>query len=266
MASYDYVVLTEDEMIEGLIEAKRLKLRRMELVKIKEIEESNRKLKTMKWDFDVIKGFMIKRAESIFNGKFILDDNNADLFDLMCYYFIDDADGFVMQAKKMDVSNPSITKGNFVCGNFGCGKTWLMLLFGRNKKQSFDVVRSKQIADAYLTSDDKKIPEMFLKPFDAQDQKHNRGYVSSEIFYQRYIGLCIDDLGSEEEKNNFGNKMNVVGDLIEQWYAGGYTGLFLHATTNLTADQLKNFYGERVISRMREIFNFIELPGNDRRK
>ena len=266
MASYDHVVLTEDEMVEGLIEAKRLKLRRMELAKLKEIEEGNRKLKMMQWDFSVIKGFMTKRAESIFNGKFILDDSNSDLFDLLCYYFIDDADGFVMQAKKMEVHEPSIIKGNFICGNFGCGKTWLMLLFGRNKKQSFDIVRAKQISEAYLTSEDKKIPEVYCKPFDVEDQKNNRGYIGADIFYQRFVGMCIDDLGSEAEKNNFGNKMNVIGDLIEQRYAGGYTGTFLHATTNLSAEQLKNFYGERVVSRMREIFNFIELPGTDRRK
>jgi len=69
------------------------------------------------------------------------------------------------------------------------------------------------------------------------------------------MGMCIDDLGTEDIKNHYGNKKNVIGDLIELKYAKKTTGIYLHGTTNLTAEQLKDFYGSRVTSRMREIFN-----------
>jgi hypothetical protein len=40
---------------------------------------------------------------------------------------------------------------------------------------------------------------------------------------------------------------------------------YFHCTTNLTGNELQQKYDSRVRSRMREMFNFIELPGHDRR-
>ena len=91
-----------------------------------------------------------------------------------------------------------------------------------------------------------------------------------------YAGLCLDDIGTEDVKVNYGNRKSVIGDIIEQRYSiiekledpdniKNNCGDLLHATTNLSSPQLVEYYGGRVTSRMREIFNFIELPGNDRR-
>ncbi len=41
---------------------------------------------------------------------------------------------------------------------------------------------------------------------------------------------------------------------------------YTHVTTNLSGDQIEENYGTRVRSRMREMFNMIILPGEDRRK
>lgn len=267
MDSYSHIELTDEEFSEGIIWAKRKKIEQIRIAKLKIVEEQNRKLRQMVWDFDVIKTFMGSRSVKIFGGKFILDKENENLFDLLCYYFISDEENFLQQAGMMGVKNPSLKKGILLPGKFGCGKTWMMKLFSRNAKQSFEVIRAKDISQGYLLSKEKIIPPKFLKPFkNNSDEDTDYSIPNEEVFNQQVLGMCIDDLGSEDVKNNYGNVVNVIGDLIESRYAAGYTGLFLHGTTNLNAEQLKDFYGGRVISRMREVFNFIELVGSDRRK
>lgn len=266
MDSYSKVELTEEEMIEALIWAKANKLCRIEADRVKKIEDANRRFKEMQWNFNIIRTFMVKKAEKIYKGRFVIDGDNSDLFDLICYYFINDEVNFKSLSTQLGIENTSIEKGILLCGNVGVGKTWMMYLFSRNQKRCYDLIKAKDISEAYLTAKDKRIPAEYLKPYDTQDPEATRLFNSEEVFYQQHIGMCIDDLGSESVKNNFGNSMNVIGDLIEFRYAAGFTGPFLHGTTNLSAEEIKKFYGERVASRMRQVFNFIELTGKDRRK
>lgn len=42
--------------------------------------------------------------------------------------------------------------------------------------------------------------------------------------------------------------------------------MLTHATTNLSAPELKDYYGNRVRSRMREMFNLIEFDGGAKDK
>lgn len=258
MESYQNINLTEDEITEALIWAKRKKEEEMRLSALLEKEKANRNFQKKLWDFDVIKTFMVHRAKELFADKFILDENNERFFDLLCYYFTE-SEEFVKMAAQQEVENPSLSKGLLIPGNFGTGKTWLMKIFQKNARQTYWIRSAKEIAQAYLNAEDKKVPDEYIDLF-------KNPINDSSVFYQPISGLCIDDLGSENKKNNFGNVINVVGDLIERRYEKRNTGIFLHATTNLSADELSNFYGERVMSRMTEIFNFIELPGTDRRK
>lgn len=258
LESYNHITLTEDEITEAMINAKRKKEEAAMMQSIREREMQNRKQATTLLDVAMIKNFILRRAERLFRGRFVLDENNEDLFNLLCLYFTNNP-GFAEAAAAAGVEHPAIEKGILVAGNFGTGKTWMMKLFQQNARQTFYLRSAKDIAQAYLVSEDKKIPAEYIELFKnpAND---------ASVFYQPVSGLCIDDMGAENKKNNFGNIMNVVGDLLEERYAKKLTGVFLHATTNLSAGELKEFYGERVASRMREIFNFIELPGLDRRK
>jgi predicted ATPase len=265
--SYSHIDLTDDEYTQALIDAKRKKVDAIRVEEYRKFQEANRRLRQMTWDFDVIKTFMVNRAEKIFNGKFILDENNEELFDLLCYYFISDEVNFIKLATKLGVANPTIKKGILIPGKFGCGKTWLMKLFSRNARQSFEIIRAKDISQEFLMEKNKQIPAHYTRLFrNNAAEDTDLSYPNEEVFNQMNLGMCIDDLGSEDKKNNFGNVVNVIGDILEARYAEGFTGIFLHGTTNLNAEQLKEFYGGRVASRMREIFNFIELPGTDRRK
>lgn len=196
------------------------------------------------------------RSKDLFKGNFKLDSNNKLIFDLLCKYFSDDHD-FVVLANELGVDNPSLTKGILLAGTFGTGKTWMMKLFQKNKKNCFMIKNAKEISNEFQIDGQEAA--------NTYNNKIKNAYNDAAMFYQPVCGLCIDDMGTEEIKNNYGNKSNVIGDILEMRYANGNTGPLLHATTNLNAEGINNFYGGRIVSRMVSIFNIIELKGDDRR-
>lgn len=224
---------------------------------LKQREEENRKMLSGGWTFSQIESYMRYRANNIFKGEFKLDKENEFVFEMLCYFFIED-EKFISLANDMGVKNPSLKKGIMLAGNFGVGKTWMMKLFSKNKRQVFYIKNAKQISDDFEVNGEDVMNEYV--------NKNKNSVNDSAAFFHQFSGLCIDDLGTENLKNHFGNKKNVIGDIVELRYIKGNTGIFFHATTNLSAQQLNDFYGGRVVSRMREIFNFIELNGQDRRK
>lgn len=252
-------------MIQALIDAKIKKEKIIEEQKLIEKEKANRELASKKWNFDLMRTFAFNRAKKLFKYDFLIDDNNIDVFDLLCYYFVGDSEGFQKQVNLMNKTNDfeiegaSIEKGILLCGNFGSGKTDMMKVFQQNPRQVYYMRTARKVCDEFMSSKEKQIPREFIEPY-------KNAINDPSTLFQPLSGLCIDEIGAESEKNNFGNKSNVIGDLIELRYAEKFMGIFCHGTTNLSGPELKDFYGERVISRMRQVFNFIELPGNDRRK
>lgn len=256
--AYSHIELTQEEIDEAILQAKIKKSIRLEYeANQKRVEENRRNLTSAKWSTEQTKSFMLYRASQIFEKPFTLDQSNQIVFDLLSHYFSED-EGFVAIAENLGVVNPRLEKGLLLAGNFGVGKTWLMKLFAKNKRQVYHLHNAKQVADAFEADGEEAVRSFVYKIKNAVND--------GARFYQPYTGLCLDDIGTEDVKVNYGNRKNVIGDLIEKRYALGNCGIFLHATTNLTADQMKEFYGGRVTSRMREVFNLIALPGQDRRK
>lgn len=256
MEAYSHIELTEDELTEAIIWRKRKKEDELKILAQKEKEDQNRKRLTAQTTYDIVRSLMLYRMENKFPG-FILDENNSVLFELLCKYFGNDI-GFYSLAISMGVESPSLSKGIFLAGNFGVGKTWFMRLFQQNQRQVFVVKNCKDIANEFEEFGEKSMAEyeaVIKNPVN-----------DAAAFFQPFSGLCLDDIGTEDIKTHYGNKKNVIGDLIEKRYEIKASGVFLHATTNLTALQIKEFYGQRITSRMREMFNFIELKGIDRRR
>ena len=256
---YDHIELEEWELQEAILWRKQKKEAEIKKANLeKRAEENRRALTGLQWSYEQTKAFMKYRSEQIFKEKpFVVDDSNAMIYELLCYYFSNDKN-FLAVAEAMEVKNPSLEKGIFIAGNFGVGKTWLMRLFMKNQRQVFLLRNAKDIADEFGTNGEDGLLEYV--------NKHKNPSNDSSVFFQPYSGLCIDDLGTEDIKTHYGNKRNVIGDLLEKRYSRNNTGVYLHATSNLDAEQLKDFYGGRVTSRIREVFNLIEMNGNDRRK
>ena len=91
--------------------------------------------------------------------------------------------------------------------------------------------------------------------------------IRPEFFYQRSVGWAFDDLGRESIVFDFGNKSDVISKIIQTRYLSKNLVPFssLHLTTNLTPAEIETRYDYAVKSRLREMFNYIQVEGRDRR-
>ena len=183
---------------------------------------------------------------------FNLDKANEDVFSALCMYFTSTpefeelCDGF------------SLNKGIMLCGNVGRGKTTLMGLFRANQRRSYRLISCRELADRFA-SEGHEMLHIWSRPIPVPN--------SIDTFFQTEIGVCFDDLGTEGSKKNFGNSVNVMENIIMNRYDMGVLPWHCtHITTNLSGDEIEEYYGTRVRSRMREMFNMLTLSGEDRRK
>ena len=180
---------------------------------------------------------------------FMVDDSNRKVFIKLCKYFTEDPD--------FEKEGFSLQKGIMLCGPVGTGKTTMMRLFEGNQRQSYALTSCRKIADQY-SSDGAEILHIWSHLLNVP--------ASYENFFQNKVGACFDDLGTEGIKRHFGDQANVMADVILNRYDSGLPAWKTHVTTNLTADEIGQYYGERVRSRMRGMFNMLTLGGEDRRK
>ncbi len=75
--------------------------------------------------------------------------------------------------------------------------------------------------------------------------------------------IVVDDVGTESMSNIYGNKRVPFAELCD---AAERRGKLLIVTSNLTADEIKARYGERVIDRLRAITKPIVFSGKSMRK
>jgi DNA replication protein DnaC len=182
----------------------------------------------------------------------VIDQYNHDVIEMIARYHAGDPEFENMG------NGFSLAKGNLYYGPIGCGKTTLLKVLQKNSFNPYRVVSCRDIAQEYAVDG----PVAISKYSSTQ-------YVqASEWFNHPEVGLGIDDLGTEDIKKNYGNELNVMSEIILNRYDHIIAKNKTHVTTNLNADQIKSFYGAREVSRMRQMFNFIEFPPNapDRRK
>lgn len=182
------------------------------------------------------------------------DENSAAIKALLAYFTEDPSFNALGAGFRLD-------KGLLLMGNVGTGKTLLMKAFSRNKRQCYNVVSCRSLADGY-SKDGMAAVEPFFEPqFEAAGD--------FRIFNQRQLGRCFDDLGAEGQKKSYGNEVNVMADIILARYdlRHEFPWNQTHITTNLeNGDEIEAMYGTRVRDRMREMFNVITLDGESRRR
>lgn len=255
-------MLTEDEISAALRDARERKFYRLKDERAAARSAELRRQLTEHWSYEKTADFMRWRMERKFDEKKLVfidtkTSNAGTIFELLCRYFSNDP-GFTELALSAGIVDPDLRKGILLSGTVGNGKTTLMRLFAVNQRQVFWLKSASEVANSWLKGGEEAISAYY--------EPHQLPVNDSDNFYQPYAALCLDDCGTEDVKNHFGNRVNVIGQIIEGRYFKGATGSWLHMTTNLNSDQMKEFYGPRVISRLREIVNVIELKGEDRRK
>lgn len=196
----------------------------------------------------------LRHRATMIDVAFAEDETNDFAIKALCHYFTNSP---AFAGMSPPDQKWSLEKGILLSGTVGTGKTTLMRLFAMNKKKVFHIMPCRKIASIFAD-----------KGHEILHQYDHPKIVppSRDTFFQEEIGICFDDLGTEGVKKSYGNQVNVMEEVLLNRYDSGATPhTCTHITTNLTADEIEQYYGTRVRSRMREMFNMITLNGNDRR-
>ena len=149
--------------------------------------------------------------------------------------------------------NIDLTKGILVSGSIGCGKTSLM-----NLVRPFAYHSSE-----YKIKTCREVSFEFAKNgFEAINC-----YTLKQANQSKLTGYCFDDLGAEQQIKHFGNDCNVMAEvLISRYEQFVENKSVTHITTNLSASEIENNYGNRLRSRMRQMFNLITFDSRTKDK
>ena len=197
--------------------------------------------KSVKYDFPKILIYLDAKGKLLFGEGFRIHKGDKEILLKLCSYFIRDH----INCKKFGI-DPN--KGSLVSGPVGCGKTSLMKLL------PFLVPHLRK----YLLMPCRNI----VFAFNQLGYKTIEDYGKSSVF-------CFDDVGVEPMGRHYGKDCNVIGEiLLSRYELFLHTPLKTYGTTNLNAAELEERYGERVRSRMRELFNLIAFDQStpDKRK
>lgn len=188
-----------------------------------------------------------KREERAFE----IDEENQYAFDFFVSYFSD-----VENLRKLG-GKPH--KGIFFYGNCGTGKSlFFEILEEVYKCHNNPAYRIKTVNTIELT--DNIISEL---------SRPNQLASRDMTLYQKYStgSVHFEDLGAERKLNHFGNSIEIVSDIIQLRYLKSRRSVCKSfMTSNLSPDQIRKRYGERLHDRFFELFNFVEMEGKSRRE
>lgn len=193
------------------------------------------------YDFEKILIYLDAKGKLLFGKRFKIHREDREILYKLCLYFIQDK----ARCTQLGID---IQKGLLLSGPVGCGKTCLMKLlkYVVPHQRPYKVIPCRNIVFGF----------------------NHIGYKTIED-YGNSLFFCFDDLGVEPIGRHFGQDCNVMGEILLSRYE-----LFIndkrktHATTNLNAEELEERYGNRIRSRMRELFNLIAFDKSvgDKRK
>ena len=184
---------------------------------------------------------------------FTVDAMNQPVLEAVLAYFVQDR----VLCWNMGL-NPQ--KGLLLLGPVGCGKTTSMQLFADRR---FQLIATRDIARKFLHEG-----ISILEHYGAKSYRVKHSGYGPLLQYDRPVTYCFDDLGVEQNAKLYGNDCNVMAEiLLDRYDQFARHGMLTHMTTNLNAEELEHLYGDRVRSRLREMFNLICFPpeAKDRR-
>jgi hypothetical protein len=149
----------------------------------------------------------------------------------------------------------ALEKGILLMGPTGSGKSMAMQIMSiyRQIDDTKFILNGKCYRMNYEVIDVNKIVNDFML----------NAYDGIKVHCNRYV-TCLDDIGTEsEEVKYYGNNLDVISYILSERYANKR---LTFGTTNFNVDKLEEKYGDRIISRMYVLFNFITMKGQDFRK
>lgn len=202
------------------------------------------------YDFDECITFLNKKGKELFGEHFAIHPGDYEIIFKLLVFSVKDTDG----AARFNIN---LNKGILLSGPVGCGKTSLMTLINFFYPQQYcHVMRScREISFEFIRDGYEVIHKYSNKSFNkVKDDNVPRTY-------------CFDDLGIENNLKYFGNECNVMAEiLLSRYELFIHKKMLTHITTNLSASEIEELYGNRVRSRMREMFNLVSFDGGAKDK
>lgn len=249
------IELTEEEMNMAVLVAKEKKLRD----KIN-LEYAEKIRNGITWEIPNARELFenLRRTKSKTGAWYKVTEFNSDVIAILCMYFSGkEGDKNILAEKYPHIK---LNKGICLTGPQGVGKTHLMNYFARNPYQSYLLTTCRDVAEKYRNDWEyegvKTLEYYSSKPAATHPQPYK----------QEHLGICFGDLGTEEDKNNYGNKINVIDEIFFKRYESGIPLHMTHFTTNLSGEEIKKRYGIRFFDRLVESCNWIVLEGDSFRE
>jgi DNA replication protein DnaC len=193
----------------------------------------------MQANFDFTKYLSLLEAKGmeLYNPNFkVYPEDYEIIFKLLIYFMKDEA--------STEKYNLSLRKGILLSGPVGCGKTSLMNLVKLTLPQE----------QRYIVKSCREVSFEFIQDGYTVIRKYSTQSFNKDI-PKTY---CFDDLGTENNLKYYGNDCNVMAEILLSRYDLFVNRKMLtYITTNLSSSEIEELYGERVRSRMREMFNLI---------
>jgi DNA replication protein DnaC len=165
--------------------------------------------------------------------KLIVNESNKTLIKALCFWLSEDP----RLEKEL---NLSFNKGLLIRGTAGVGKTHLVKCVSMSDLKPIKIYSMIDIAQEIKAS--------------GEAAMNQRGHI------------YLDDVGSEEATiNHYGTKINWFKEFIESYYLNSRSFNRIIISTNCSFKELEDAYGFRVRSRLREMFNVIDVTGEDMR-
>jgi energy-coupling factor transporter ATP-binding protein EcfA2 len=199
-----------------------------------------------KYNYPHVLQWLENKGQEIYGPQFKISANDQPIILKLMAYFLNDESTCL----QLDID---LNKGILLAGPIGCGKTTLMNLM------------------KYITAAENKY---FLKPcreisfeFIQDGYEIIHKYAKGQLYQADYRIYCFDDLGLENNLKYYGNACNVMAEILLSRYDYFISKkLKTHLTTNLSASEIETQYGNRVRSRMRQMFNLVAFDKETRDK
>lgn len=203
----------------------------------KERQDEKDKLEALrlKYSAKTMYNLMQWTSENELGKKLIVNDENKKFITTLCYFFSNDG-------RFETELGYSFKKGLLIRGISGLGKTHLVRCIAKNELN----------------------PVLILSMLEITDEVKSEG--EYEIKLNGNKTIYLDDVGTEEATvNHFGTKISFFKNFIESYYLRNKIYNKLIISTNNSFSEIEEKYGFRVRSRMKDMFNVVNVTGQDMR-
>ena len=207
---------------------KEKRLQEMEAIKRDMVEKQKR------CSADYMFKLMARNCREKTGAKLIVDERTSHLIRTLCFFFSNDP-------RFESELGYTFSKGLFLRGVCGLGKTFLIDLLSANELKPVFSIGMKEIVDEVRSNGEYDPPICSI--------------------------LNLDDVGAEEHEVFFyKTRINWFRDFIEKYYKKQLPFNRLIISTNNSFEELESKHGYRVRDRFRQMFNIVTVKGESLRK